>query len=425
MMIKINEINLMRIALVQFPNSSSAQETKLAIQRAGMEPVEVSWHEIEKLSAMDGYIIVGSASSKDRIQAGMIAPFDPMLWAIKQESDKGKPVLGICHGAQVLVESGMVPGLKNNKVGIALIHNQHVIDGNIVATGFNDAWVHIRLHEHYQRNAFTRHLTPNNTLHLPIAHSEGRFVMSEILLDEITAQGLSVFQYCSEAGEIIEQFPINPNGSMKNIAAISNKAGNVMAILPRIDHAESGDAIFHSMRDYIVDSKARPETRKHTIPLYYYPRRPKTPMFERNDKTQECFVELVATDQYALTVQQRLQQLGFSVTVKRQTHWEVQTHFVDVIKQNGILFDEKKECIVDKATTRNTLAVLVRNKEDHIGHERLQALKLRSITDVDSISHGVLWYFTPTDANHPTDLLDQIIDTNLIYHPSIHVCFKY
>ena len=126
-------------------------------------------------------------------------------------------------------------------------------------------------------------------------------------------------------------------------------------------------------------------------------------------------------------MQDRLQQLGFSVTVKRQTHWEIQSHSADVIfkaKQSGVLFDEKNECVVEKIKKENILTILIRAKDDLIGHERLQSLQQRSITDINSITHGVLWHFTLTDANNPTDLLDQIIDTNLIYHPSIHICYQ-
>src|SRR5690606_22481323 len=104
-------------------------------------------------------------------------------------------------------------------------------------------------------------------LTIPIAHAQGRFVMSEALLDEIKIQGLHVFQYCNAAGEIMDEFPVNPNGSMANIAALSNKRGNVMAMMPHPERTPNGDAIFQSMRDYIAEQQ-----HTATLPLYYYPR---------------------------------------------------------------------------------------------------------------------------------------------------------
>ena len=76
-----------------------------------------------------------------------------------------------------------------------------------MGTGYYNAWINMRLSDQYQRNAFTRHLSLTDILHIPVAHGEGRFVMSEALLDEVQHQGLNVFQYCDEQGNIVDQFP--------------------------------------------------------------------------------------------------------------------------------------------------------------------------------------------------------------------------
>src|SRR3990167_2705379 len=223
----------MKIAIVQFPGSNCERETELAVKRAGMEPVAFLWNESRaRIAAMDVYVLVGGFSYEDRSRAGIIAALDPVMRELKQQSELGKPVLGICNGAQVLVETGLVPGLEHNRVGMVLAENKRMAHGKILGTGFYNAWVHMRVSDTYQRNAFTRHLTPRDLLHIPVAHGEGRFVMSAALLDEIKTQGLNVFQYCDAAGRVIDTFPVNPNGSMDNIAAISNKAGNVMAMMP-------------------------------------------------------------------------------------------------------------------------------------------------------------------------------------------------
>src|SRR3990167_2794541 len=104
---------------------------------------------------MDGYIIVGGFSYEDRSRAGVIAALDPVMLEIKAQSESGKPILGICNGAQILVETGLVPGIENNRVGMVLTENKRVVDGKILGTGYYNAWINMRLSDHYQRNVFT------------------------------------------------------------------------------------------------------------------------------------------------------------------------------------------------------------------------------------------------------------------------------
>src|SRR5579862_899572 len=122
----------MRIGVIQFPGSNCERETMLAIKRAGMQPIEFLWNEAkEKLNDMDGYVIVGGFSYEDRSRAGIIAALDPIMQEIKMQSEKGKPILGICNGAQILVETGLVPGLENNKIGMVLTENKRIADNKI------------------------------------------------------------------------------------------------------------------------------------------------------------------------------------------------------------------------------------------------------------------------------------------------------
>src|SRR5580698_8373343 len=168
----------MQIAIVQFPGSNCERETMLAVKRAGMEPVEFLWNESrEKLRDMAGYIIVGGFSYEDRSRAGIIAALDPVMQEIAEQSAKGKPVLGICNGAQILVETGLVPGLENNRLGMALSENKRIVDGKILGTGFYNSWIHMCSRAHDRNNAFTRYISKESILTVPIAHAEGRFVM--------------------------------------------------------------------------------------------------------------------------------------------------------------------------------------------------------------------------------------------------------
>ncbi len=105
-----------QIAIIQFPGSNTERETLIACHRVGLNPIEFLWNEsVERLSDFDGYIIVGGFAYEDRSRAGVIAALDPIMKQIKIEAENGKPVLGICNGAQILVESGLVPGLENHR----------------------------------------------------------------------------------------------------------------------------------------------------------------------------------------------------------------------------------------------------------------------------------------------------------------------
>lgn len=416
----------MRIGIVQFPGSNCERETILAVKRAGMEPVEFLWNEShEKLREFDGYIIVGGFSYEDRSRAGVIAALDPVMQEIKLQSEAGKPILGICNGAQVLVETGLVPGLENNKLGMVLAENKRISHGKILGTGFYNAWVNIRLSDRHQRNAFTRHLKPSDIMHIPVAHGEGRFVMSEALLQEIKTQGLNVYQYCDESGKIDEHFPVNPNGSMDNIAAISNKAGNVMAIMPHPERTTNGDAIFTSMRDYIAEGH-----RQETVPLYYYPRKTEIPAYKKQVTNHECIVELMITDNHALTVQNTLRQLGIPVKVRRQVHWDIRCESADTlerIKKTGVLYNQRKEMELapGEVKSENAAVYLVRAKEDLLGQQKQQTLEDHfSIQGIKSLNHGMLWHFEADDAKI-AELAAQILSTNIIFNPYAHDCYQY
>src|SRR5690348_1875797 len=123
----------MRIGIIQFPGSNCERETILAIKRAGMIPVEFLWNEsVEKLISCDGYVLVGGFSYEDRARAGIIAALDPITQILKNQSELGKPILGICNGAQILIEAGLVPGLKDYAVNMALTENKRIKNGLVL-----------------------------------------------------------------------------------------------------------------------------------------------------------------------------------------------------------------------------------------------------------------------------------------------------
>lgn len=409
----------MRIAIIQFPGSNCERETILAVKRAGMEPVEFLWNEAqEKLTQFDGFVIVGGFSYEDRSRAGAIAALDPIMEIIKEQSELGKPILGICNGAQILVETGLVPGVENNKLSLALTDNKRIQNGKVLGTGFYNAWVQMRLTDNYQYNAFTRCLKPENILTIPVAHAEGRFIISPALLLEIQENGLNVFQYCDSQGKIINEFPVNPNGSIDNIAAIANKAGNVMAMMPHPERTSMGDAIFQSMREYILEGQ-----RQDVLPLYYYPRREEIEKYIKSN--HELIVDSMITDNHALSVENALRHKNIPVKIKRSHHWEIQcdsVESVEKIKASGVLFNNRKEVLrtLDEKKTGQKI-FLVRPKENMLGQQKLQMLTDHfALTGVSQILHGVLWQIEA-----PGDLINEVINSNILFNPYAHDCFEF
>jgi phosphoribosylformylglycinamidine synthase len=427
----------MRIAIIQFPGSNCERETMLAVKRAGMEPHEFLWNQPkETLASFDGFIIVGGFSYEDRSRAGVIAALDPIMDIIKQQSELGKPILGICNGAQILVESGLVPGVEKNKVSLVLTDNKRIQNGKVLGTGFYNAWVHMRLADNYQYNAFTRKLTPDTKLHIPVAHAEGRFVIPGGLLKEMQENGLAVFQYCDAKGAIIDEFPVNPNGSTQNIAAISNKAGNVMAMMPHPERTSIGDVIFHSMKEYIADGY-----KQKVAPLNYYPRAYEIKKYQ--PKAHELIVDLIITDNQALSVESALKHLNIPVRITRAQHWEIDCDSLEEIqkiKSSGVLYNDRKEKLIkiDPANTASlkqqtgqlseasqpivTRYFLVHAKEDMIGQQKLQMLKDHfGIEGVRTIRHSILWRVQASSKA----AIDQVADLPILFNASAHDCYAY
>jgi len=412
----------MRIAIIQFPGSNCERETMLAVKRAGMEPHEFLWNEPkEKLADFAGYIIVGGFSYEDRSRAGAIAALDPIMQVIKTQSKIGKPVLGICNGAQILVETGLVPGVEHEKLSLVLTDNKRIKDGKVLGTGYYNAWINMRLSDHYQLNAFTRFLKPSDIIRVPVAHAEGRFVIPLVLLQEMQAQGLDIFHYCDEQGNIKDEFPINPNGSVANIAAISNKAGNVMAMMPHPERTTQGDRIFMSMRDYIQEGYVQ-----RVAPLNYYPRSMDITRYQMPTQHYELIISLIITDNHAMSVQNALNQTHIPAAIKRFIHWEIECDSPDVfeqIKASGVLFNDRKEMLVSAQHVKSPDAAqfLVRSKDDMIGRQKQQMLEDHfNIKGIHTIRHGVLWQVASDESN-----LTPIINSHILYNPYAHDFYSY
>ncbi len=221
-----------KIAVIYFPGNNCEEESLIAVLDTGMDGKIVRWNQKKDIEKYDGFVIPGGWAYEDRIRAGVIAAKDPIFDVIRKESEKGKPVLGICNGAQALVECGIIPGLKN-KVEMALAPNK-----NPFVSGYYCNWVYVKNVQDKGRSVFTKFTEKEEVIPMPVAHGEGRYVTrDEDLINQLLKNKQIIFQYSTRNGVVEDKFPLNPNGSMYNIAAICNKNGNVMAIMPHPERA--------------------------------------------------------------------------------------------------------------------------------------------------------------------------------------------
>ncbi len=420
----------MNIAIIQFPGSNCESESIRAVKNAGMDAEEFLWNRpLGELRNFDGYFIVGGFSYEDRSRAGIIASLDPLMDAMRHEAAKGKPVLGICNGAQILVETGLVPGLKDDAIGMALATNKRVKDGKVLGVGFYNAWVHIQSSVPAESSAFTRHLKPGAPIRVPVAHGEGRFIIPEELLSEMKRNNLTLFQYCDETGAISSDFPVNPNGAVYNLAAVGNSAGNVMAMMPHPERTVAGNPIFTSMREYI-----REEKKIHIAPpLSYEPKQEPLHTYMPPDHSFQLPISLNITDKEADTVTQTLKRLGISATISRATHWDIvsaSSEFADFEKSiidSGELFNPRKERIMAIPETNDrTVMLLVRYRDDFVGQKKKEDLTSRfGLSGIERITNGVLWTISVEDPLMLEETVNQILGTHILHNSYSQECVVY
>lgn len=414
----------MRIAIIQFPGSNCESESIRAIREAGMEPVEFLWNQNPaELKNFDGFFIVGGFSYEDRSRSGIISALDPIMKYIKQESETGKPVLGICNGAQILVETGLVPGLQNNQLGMALAVNRRVQNGKVLGTGFYNTWVNVKSSSPQGSSAFNKNLKENEFINIPIAHGEGRFVIPEALLEEMKANNQTVYRYCDNEGNTSEEFPVNPNGSVYSLAAVTNTAGNIMAMMPHPERTPNGQPIFTSVRDYIKENKTI-----DLAPLTYTPPTQTLKTFTTEPNNLEILVELKITDNEAKTVHSTLSNLNIKAEIKKFTHWEIigdnLQEIKDKIIESGELFNSNKEKIVIKPIAQeNSVLFLIRYKDDFVGLSKVNTLTSRfNIKGLKKINKGIIWQISAPSGNIQ-EVTKYILDSHILFNQFSEDCF--
>jgi len=198
----------MKIGVVTFPGSLDDTDAQRAVRLAGGDPVAL-WHGDHDLHGVDAVILPGGFSYGDYLRCGAIARFAPVMTEVIAAAQGGMPVLGICNGFQILCESHLLPG--------ALIRNDHRTficrDQVLQVENASTAW--------------TSDYEVGQQITVPLKNGEGGFVADAATLERIEGEGQVVVRYVD----------VNPNGSMRDIAGITNERGNVVGLMPHPEHA--------------------------------------------------------------------------------------------------------------------------------------------------------------------------------------------
>ena len=211
----------MRFAIIRFPGTWSDRDCYHVLHNVLEQPADILWHREADLTGYDAVVLPGGFSYGDHLRCGAIARFSPVMEAVVQFAAKGKPVIGICNGFQVLCESGLLPG--------ALIRNESL--------QFRCEWAHLR--REGGSTPWADGLKAGEVIRVPISHGEGNYYADPATLDELEDRGSVIFRYTDAAGQPTPA--ANPNGSARNIAGIINAQGNVLGMMPHPERA--GEAL--------------------------------------------------------------------------------------------------------------------------------------------------------------------------------------
>jgi len=225
----------MKFGVVTFPGANCDYDAYAAVRHVLGEEVNFLWHGSTDLLSSDVVILPGGFSYGDYLRAGAIARFSPIMEKVIGFAKSGGMVIGICNGFQVLTEAGLLPG--------ALMRNAHL--------RFSCKQVYVRV-EHTS-NPYTRACMRGDVLKIPIAHGEGNYYHYGGEVEKLEENGQVLFRYCDINGKVTPE--ANPNGSINNIAGITNAEGNILGMMPHPERAvedvlgsTDGLKIFESIR---------------------------------------------------------------------------------------------------------------------------------------------------------------------------------
>jgi len=229
---------MLKFGVIVFPGSNCDHDCYSMVKHVLGHECEFIWHEDKDLSGFDCVILPGGFSYGDYLRTGSIASLSSIMKAVQEFAENGGPVIGICNGFQVLLESGLLPG--------SLIKNSSL--------KFVCKWTYVRVEN--TDTPFTKYLNIGDVLKIPVAHGEGNYFCSKEDLKNLEEGAEIVFRYCDENGEITPRS--NPNGSVGNIAGICNKRGNILGMMPHPERCSeellggiNGVLIFESLINHL------------------------------------------------------------------------------------------------------------------------------------------------------------------------------
>jgi len=227
----------MKFGVVVFPGSNCDQDCVDVLKDVLHQSVATLWHQETTLKGCDAIVLPGGFSYGDYLRTGAVARFSPIMRAVTRFARDGGLVLGICNGFQILLEAGLLPG--------AMLRN----------TGLKFICRFVTLRVERIDTPFTNRFREGQVVRMPIAHNEGRYTVDAKTLREIGGQ--VVFRYCDEDGRLLDS--ANPNGSTDFIAGLTNRAGNVLGMMPHPERASEdimgssdGRLVFESMFEALV-----------------------------------------------------------------------------------------------------------------------------------------------------------------------------
>ncbi|MGG5358323.1 MULTISPECIES: phosphoribosylformylglycinamidine synthase subunit PurQ [unclassified Enterococcus] len=216
----------MKFAVIVFPGSNCDRDMLWAIEEVMGAQAEYVRHDEDSLEEFDGVLLPGGFSYGDYLRCGAIARFSKIMDEVIRFAEEGRPVFGTCNGFQILTEAGLLPGVLRRNDSLHFICKT------------------VPLQVKNNQTAFTSEYQENEIIHLPVAHGEGNYYCDEETLQELKENNQIVFSYAEE----------NINGSVEKIAGITNKAGNVLGMMPHPERAmeellgsEDGIRFFASM----------------------------------------------------------------------------------------------------------------------------------------------------------------------------------
>ncbi len=224
----------MRCGIVVFPGSNCDHDCYHILKHVLQLDTQWIWHKDETLDRFDFIVLPGGFSYGDYLRPGAIARFSPIMKSVIDFANRGGRVLGICNGFQILVESGLLPGVLMDNEG------QRFICKNLTLRVENS------------ETPFTSQCKAGDVLKIPINHGQGRYFADEETLKQLEGNGQIIFRYCDEAGKTPET--ANPNGSIDHIAGVANANKNVMGMMPHPERCADplwpevdGQTIFNSL----------------------------------------------------------------------------------------------------------------------------------------------------------------------------------